>query len=195
MSSSQPFIVCESELTEFFRRTRRFCRKTQPRFDTQTINQTMTSVIENQWLELMSDEEITCLIEERPEVRDLIISKGKEGRDHMTWNLAGALVQTGGWRRFYSSEHARMMLATFWGMKAPELVPTCTTWQVLKDNEQPIRLTKMKRHLAYLKQYRDTLETVFRPCPRIPSNQQGLHGMVRIAWEWSLHEVPRSSED
>ena len=51
-----------------------------------------------------------------------------------------------------------MTLATFWGMKAPDLVPTCTTWQGLKDDGQPIRLTRIKRHLVYLKQYRDSDE-------------------------------------
>ena len=137
------------------------CRESptlDPRFDTQNVNQTITSVIENQWLDLSPVEEVTCLIEHKESARNLLISKDKEGRDFLMWNYAGALVQTGEWRTFHSVEHAWMMLATFWGTKAPELVPTCTTWQELKDSEQPIRISRTKRHIIYLKEHRDSDE-------------------------------------
>ena len=49
----------------------------------------------------------------------------------------------------------------FWGMKAPDRIPTCTTWEGLKDTEQRLRITNVKRHIAYLIKHRDSDE--FRP--------------------------------
>ena len=74
------------------------CRESptlDPRFNTQNVNQIITSVIENQWLELMSDEDIKCLVEEKKEARELLISKTKEELNRVLWNYAGSFIQTG----------------------------------------------------------------------------------------------------
>ena len=84
-----------------------------PRFDTQTVNDIVEGVIEGQ--RLLSDEDIKALLGNGDECRNLIISRGKEGKDNLIWNLAGALIQT--WRTFHSLELAWMLLASFWGMR------------------------------------------------------------------------------
>ena len=112
-----------------------------PSFDIQTVDQIAVKVIENQWLELLFDEDIKALLGNEPEGRDLIISRGKKGRGYLMWNYAGALLQTGEWRTFHSREMAWTLLASFWGMRAPERVPTCTTWPTLWDKEEIIRTT------------------------------------------------------
>ena len=145
------------------------------------------------------NEDITCLVEDREGARELIIAKGKEARNLLTWNYAGALVQTGDWRTFHSSKQAWMMLATFWGMKAPDLVPTCTTWQGLKDNGQPIRLTRIKRHLVYLKQYSDirikshaqTLNSVAERLLECESSIQTMHSNYTLL----MYKTTDSSND
>ena len=129
-----------------------------PQFDTQAVNETVAGVIEEQWLELLSDTDIEPLLGEGPEVRNLIHSRKGKARNNLLWNMAGVMIQTGQWRSFPSLEQAWMMLASFWGMRAPNQVPTCTVWPTLSDKEDPIRMTKYKRHIKYLESYRATEE-------------------------------------
>ena len=92
----------------------RQCRESPtllPSFDTQNIYEIVKGVIEDQWLELMSEEDITCLIEEKEGHVDIICSMGKEGRNFLIWNYAGAQVQTGEWKTFHSKEQAWVTLA------------------------------------------------------------------------------------
>ena len=127
-------------------------------FHNLTLKQSVAGVIEEQWLELLSDTDIEPLLGEGPEVRNLIHSrKGKAG-NNLLWNMAGAIIQTGQWRSFPSLEQAWVMLARLWGMRAPNQVPTCTVWPTLSDKEDPIRMTKYKRHIKYLESYRATEE-------------------------------------
>ena len=173
-----------------------------PRFDTQTVNQIVVSVIEDQWLELLSDEDVKVLLGNGTEGRDLIISRGKEGRNNLIWNLAGALIQTGEWRAFHSLELAWTLLASFWGMRAPDRVPTCTTWPTLWDKEEPIRLSKFKRHIKYLEYYRaseeyppedaevDAAETgASSPKPKKPITTEDLAALTDSEWNPDFHQA------
>ena len=76
------------------------CRQSStlvPTFDVQTVDEIVAKVIKEPWLELLSDKDNKDLLGKEPEGRDLIISRGKKGRNNLMWNYAGALLQTGEW--------------------------------------------------------------------------------------------------
>ena len=93
------------------------------------------------------------------------------------------------------------MLASFWGMKAPAVIPTCTTWSTLHDQGQPITQGTYRRYYRYLESVRRSAltavrdsdaESVVSATPLPPRKSQGnmdtLLSLVDTTWYPNLHQ-------
>ena len=104
-----------------------------PQLTEATIRSAIDTVVKDNWLQLESEETLEAVKNGTQSLQATLESKTALERDIFLWNYAGVVVQTGEWRKFHSLEEVYVLLATFWGMKAPTVVPTCTTWLKFQD--------------------------------------------------------------
>ena len=95
--------------------------------------------------------------DDTPSLKTFLDSKTATERDIFPWNCAGVLVQTGEWRKFHSLEELCVLLASFWGMKAPKATPTCTTWPTFQDEGVRVQLDNHRQHKYYLSSLRRSI--------------------------------------
>ena len=134
-------------------------------------------------------------------LKSLLDSRSSAEGDILMWNFAGLIIQSGEWRTFHSYEEVWTLLASFWGMQAPLVVPTCTTWPTISDAGSPVRQCTQLRYKVFLGQARHAGEIVpsgpregsTEPAtpaqPRIP--QVSLEAMVSMTdqtWKPDLHQ-------
>ena len=122
-----------------------------PKLNETTVRGIVDRVINENWLQLVSEKELEelakCALKPGPQkLKSLLDSRSSVEGDILLWNFAGLIIQSGEWRTFHSYEEAWSLLASFWGMQAPLIVPTCTTWPALSDADSPVR---QGMHLRY----------------------------------------------
>ena len=89
----------------------------------------------------------------------------------------------------------------FWGMKAPNVVPTCTTWSTFHDENRPIGQGFYRRYHRYLDSQRKSALTVPsdpdvgitdpatpQPPRRPQINLEVLVSLVDPTWNPDLHQ-------
>ena len=122
----------------------------EPQLNEETIQRIIDTVINDAWLQLESDEDLKAVKDGTQSLKTVLDSKTATERDIFLWNYAGVLIQTGAWRRFHSLEEMYVLLASFWGMKAPKGIPTCTTWPTFQDEGIRVQLDNHRQHKQYL---------------------------------------------
>ena len=106
------------------------CRESvalKPKLDIVTVQKTVGTVINDNLLHLLPEADLEQVRGSSQKLKTVLAPKTKAERDLLLWNYAGVLVQTGEWRNFHSYEETWTVLASFWGMGAPDVIPTCTT--------------------------------------------------------------------
>ena len=172
-----------------------------PQLTEATIHSVIETVIKDNWLQLESEEILEAVKSGAQSLQATLESKTALERDIFLWNYAGVVVQTGEWRRFHSLEEVYVLLATFWGMKAPVMVPTCTTWSGFHDEGAPVQLEQYRQHKLYLNSLRRSPSPSRRgprsetPAPRTPIQTPKppptLEDLVTLSdttWNPSLHQ-------
>ena len=128
----------------------------KPKLNGVTVQRTIDTVIQENLLHLLPDTELKEVGVSSQKLKTALASKTKPERDLFRWNYAGAYVQTGEWRKFNSREELWTILASFWGMNAPEVIPTCATWFSLQDMGGPITQRPFRQFLHYLEPKRSS---------------------------------------
>ena len=180
------------------------CRESvtlKPKLDEITVKRTIDNVISENLLELVSDADLKQVWDGSKKLKAVLSTKTKAEKDLLMWNYAGVLVQTGEWRHFHSHEEMWTLLASFWGMQAPQLVPTCTTWPTFPDQNRPITQGAYRRYRRYLESMRKSALTAARDSdaesvvsatplpPRRPqADMEALLSMVDTTWHPNLHQ-------
>ena len=126
----------------------------EPQLNELTIQRAIETVVNDNWLQLESDEILKAVKDGTQSLQTVLESKTATEKDIFLWNYAGVIVQTGEWRRFHSLEELYVLLASFWGMKAPKVVPTCTTWPIFQDEGIQVHLDNHRQHKFYLSSLR-----------------------------------------
>ena len=173
----------------------------KPKLNEVTVQKTIDTVVNEHWLELMSDADLRPVCENSKKLKEVLAPKTKLEKDLFMWNYAGALIQIGEWRHFHSYEETWTMLASFWGMKAPAVVPTCTTWSTFHDQGRSITQGTYRRYYRYLESVRRSSLTAVRdsdaesvasatPMPprKIQANMDTLLTLVDTTWYPNLHQ-------
>ena len=163
------------------------CRESvalKPKLDGVTVQKTVTTVINEHLLHLLPEADLDQVWNGS--------QKLKAERDLFLWNYAGVLVQKGNWRSFHSYEETWTVLASFWGMEAPDVIPTCTTWPTFQDMGRPIGQGFYRRYQRYLEsQRKSALTTPGDPdagATKKPQvNLEVLLSMVDPTWKPDLH--------
>ena len=138
-----------------------------PQLNEVTIQRVIETVIKDSWLQLESDEDLKAVKDGTQSLKTVLDSKTAAERDIFLWNYAGVLIQTGEWRKFHSLEELYVLLASFWGMRAPKVIPTCTTWSTFYDEGSRIHLHNYRQHKHYL----DSLRRSISPSRRGPRSE------------------------
>ena len=133
----------------------------------ETIQQAIETVVKDSWLQLEPDEDLKAVKDGTQSLKTILDSKATTEGNIFLWNYAGVLIQTGEWRRFHSVEEFFVIMASFWGMKAPTVVPTCTTWSTFQDEEIRVQLDNHRQHKYYL----DFLRRSISPSRRGPRSE------------------------
>ena len=115
----------------------------EPRLNDVTVQKVIETVINDNWLQLASEAELedvkkSVFTPAPQKLKTILASKTRTERDIFLWNCTGLLIQLGEGRNFRSYEETWTVLASFWGMKAPVVVPTCTTLSTFHDEDIPI---------------------------------------------------------
>ena len=121
-----------------------------PQLTEATIQHVLETVVNENWLQLESGDQLKAVKDGTQSLKTVLESKTATERDIFLWNYAGVLMQTGEWRRFHSLEEMYVLLASFWGMRAPKIVPTCTTWSIFQDEGIQIQMDGHRQHKYYL---------------------------------------------
>ena len=127
------------------------CRESvalKPKLDIVTVQKTIGTVINDNLLHLLPEADLEQVWGSSQKLKTVLAPKTKAERDLFLWNYAGALVQTGEWRNFHSYEETWTVLASFWGMGAPDVIPTCTTWSNFQDTGGPIGQGNYRRNIG-----------------------------------------------
>ena len=127
----------------------------EPKLNETTVRGIVDRVINENWLQLVSEKELEelakCALNPGPQkLKSLLDSRSSVEGDILLWNFAGLIIQSGEWRTFHSYEEAWSLLASFWGMQTPLVIPTCTTWPALSDADSPVRQGMHLRYHLYL---------------------------------------------
>ena len=93
-------------------------------------------------------------------LKTILASKTKAEKDIFLWNYTGVLIQTGEWRNFHSFEETWTVLASFWGMKAPAVVPTAPPGPLSMMRTDPLGRAPIQRYHRYLDSIRKSALTV-----------------------------------
>ena len=173
----------------------------EPQLNEATIQRVIETVVNDAWLQLESGELLKAVKDGTQSLQAILESKTATEKDIFLWNYAGVLVQTGEWRRFHSLEELYVLLASFWGMKAPKVVPTCTTWPIFQDEGIQVHLENHRQHKLYLSFLRRSPSPSRRgprsetPAPRTPIQTPKppptLEDLVTISdttWNPDLHQ-------
>ena len=172
----------------------------EPKLTEVTIQQNIETVINNYWLQLESEEDLKAVKDGTQSLKTVLDSKTSNERDIFLWNYAGVLLQTGEWRRFHSAEEFFIIMASFWGMKAPKVIPTCTAWSIFQDEGMQVQFDRYRQHAYYLDSIRRSISPSRRvhrsetPAPRTPIQTPKppptLEDLVEISdptWNPDLH--------
>ena len=172
----------------------------EPQLTEVTIQQNIETVINNSWLNLEPEEDLKAVKDGTQSLKTVLDSKTSIEQDIFLWNYAGVLLQTGEWRRFHSVEEFFVIMASFWGMKAPKVIPTCTTWSIFQDEGIQVQLDRYRQHAYYLDSIRRSISPSRRdhrsetPAPRTPIQTPKppptLEDLVEISdptWNPDLH--------
>ena len=173
----------------------------EPQLNEATIQRVIETVINDTWLQLESGDLLKAVKDGTQSLQAVLESKTAAEKDIFMWNYAGVIVQTGEWRRFHSLEELYVILASFWGMKAPKVVPTCTTWPIFQDEGIRVHLDRYRQHKLYLSTLRRSPSPSRRgprsetPAPRTPIQTPKppptLEDLVKISdttWNPELHQ-------
>ena len=172
----------------------------EPKLTEVTIQQNIETVINNSWLQLESENDLKAVKDGTQSLKNVLDSKTPMERDIFLWNYAGVLLQTGEWRRFHSMEEYFVIMASFWGMKAPKTIPTCTAWSIFQDEGVPVQVDRYRQHAYYLDSIRRSTSPSRRghrsetPAPKTPIQTPKppptLEDLVEISdqtWNPDLH--------
>ena len=172
----------------------------EPKLTEATIQQNIETVINNSRLQLESEEDLKAVKDGTQSLKTVLDSKTSIEKDIFLWNYAGVLLQTGEWRRFHSAEEFFIIIASFWGMKAPKVVPTCTAWSIFQDEGIQVQFDRYRQHAYYLDSIRRSTSPSRRvhrsetPAPRTPIQTPKppptLEDLVEISdptWNPDLH--------
>ena len=172
----------------------------EPKLTEVTIQQNIETVINNSWLQLESEEDLKAVKDGTQSLKTVLDSKTSIEKDIFLWNYAGVLLQTGEWRRFHSAEEFFVIMASFWGMKAPKVIPTCTAWSIFQDEGVQVQFDRYRQHAYYLDSIRRSTSPSRRghrsetPAPRTPIQTPKppptLEDLVEISdptWNPDLH--------
>ena len=77
----------------------------KPKLNEVTVQKTIDTVVNEHWLELVSDADLRPVCEDSKKLKEVLAPKTKVEKDIFMWNYAGVLVQTGEWRNV--STHMR----------------------------------------------------------------------------------------
>ena len=138
------------------------CRESvalKPRLDATTVHNTIETVITENWLQVVSVADLEEIRRAPQKLKAFLATKTKAEKDIFLWSYTGVLIQTGEWRKFHSYEETWTVLASFWGMRAPKLVPTRTTWPNFHDENKPIEQGNYRRYFRYLDSQRKSALT------------------------------------
>ena len=172
----------------------------EPQLNEATIQSVIETVVNEAWLQLESDEDLKTVKDGTQSLKTVLDSKTATERDIFLWNYAGVLIQTGEWRRFHSLEELYVLLASFWGMKAPKVVPTCTTWPTFQDEGIRVQLDNHRQHKYYLSSLRGSPSPSRRPrsetpaprtpiqTPKPPPTLEDLVAISDPTWNPDLHK-------
>ena len=165
------------------------------------INAAIENCCQNGWLQLESDEDLKAVKDGTQSLKTVLELKTATERDIFLWNYAGVLVQTGEWRRFHSLEELYVLLASFWGMKAPKVVPTCTTWSTFQDEGIRVQLDNHPQQKYYLSSLRRSISPSRRgprsetsaprtpiQTPKPPPTLEDLVAISDPTWNPDLHK-------
>ena len=125
-----------------------------PQLNETTIRSAIEVVVNDHWLQLESGDVLKSVKDGIQPLKTVLDAKTSIEKDIFLWNYAGVLLQTGEWRRFHSLEEVYVVLASFWGMKAPMVVPTCTAWPIFQDEGTPVQMDRHRQHQYYLNSLR-----------------------------------------
>ena len=172
----------------------------EPQLTEVTIQRNIDTVINNSWLQLESEEDLKAVKDGTQSLKTVLDAKTSIEKDIFLWNYAGVLLQTGEWRRFHSAEEFFVVMVSFWGMKAPKVIPTCTTWSIFRDEGIQVQLDRYRPHAYYLDSIRRSVSPSRRdhrsetPAPRTPIQTPKppptLEDLVEISdqtWNPDLH--------
>ena len=101
---------------------------------------------------------------------------------------------------FTQSEEFFILMASFWGMKASKVIPTCTAWSIFQDEGIQVQFDRYRKHEYYLDSIRRSISPSRRvhrsetPAPRTPIQTPKppptLEDLVEISdptWNPDLH--------
>ena len=125
-----------------------------PQLNETTIQRAIEVVVNDYWLQLESGDDLKAVKDGTQSLKTVLDTKTATERDIFLWNYAGVLLQTGEWRRFHSLEEMYVVLASFWDMKAPRVVPTFTTWPIFQDEGIQVQMDSHRQHKYYLSSLR-----------------------------------------
>ena len=125
-----------------------------PQLNETTIQCAIEVVVNDHWLQLESGDDLKAVKDGTQSLKTVLDTKTATERDIFLWNYAGVLLQTGEWRKFHSLEEMYVVLASFWGMKAPRVIPTCTTWPIFQDEGIQVQMDSHRQHKFYLSSLR-----------------------------------------
>ena len=173
----------------------------EPQLTEKTIQQAIETVVKESWLQLEPDEDLKAVKDGTQSLKTVLDSKATTEGNIFLWNYAGVLVQTGEWRRFHSVEEFFVLMASFWGMKAPTVVPTCTTWPTFQDEEIRVQLDNHRQHIYYLESLRRSISPSRRgprsetsaprtpiQTPKPPPTLEDLVAISDPTWNPDLHK-------
>ena len=145
-----------------------------PQLNETTIQRAIEVVVNDYWLQLESADDLKAVKDGTQSIKTALDTKTATEKDIFLWNYAGVLLQTGEWRKFHSLEEMYVVLASFWSMKAPRVIPTCTTWSIFQDEGIQVQMDSHRQHKSYLSSLRRSPSPSRRgprsetPAPRTP---------------------------
>ena len=173
----------------------------EPQLNEVTIQHAIETVVNETWLQLESDEDLKAVKDGTQSLKTVLDSKTATEKNIFLWNYAGVLVQTGEWRKLHSLEELYVLLASFWGMKAPKVVPTCTTWPTFQDEGVRVQLDNHRQHKYYLSSLRRSISPSRRgprsetsaprtpiQTPKPPPTLEDLVAISDSTWNPDLHK-------
>ena len=157
-----------------------------PQLNETTIRSAIETVVNDHWLQLESGDDLKAVKDGTQSLKTVLDTKTATEKNTFLWNYAGVLLQTGEWRKFHSLEEMYVLLASFWGMKAPMVVPTCTTWPIFQDEGTQVQMDTHRQHKHYLSSLRRSSSAVEVPDrrPQLQGHQSKHQNPHQLSTTW-----------